>query len=592
MNNTKLLGKPALFFIIIGGAIIIGLLQYRYAFHLLFLEQLQLFLSGKEYAIDLLSRPGGTIEYVSEYCIQFFNIPYVGSICVTLFLLLIGFALHRLLKNGKEKGNWLFIFESSILFFLLLNLLDVGFFFRGIVGYLFCVIALLGYNRVQKYSSEIRFLYGLLSTLLLFWLAAPFQTLFLLAASCIEFREHGLNKGKSLLPFILAGMVAYLVYTFGRNSTYRMYVAIDGVCSLSIIPGWTKYAAWILLPAAILFTPGLERLAGIIKKNYILVLVQCCLILAVLAFLLPRYDDHNSLVFKRLHYYTSQERWDDLLDYCRKYPLQGNTVCLNYQNLALAEKGMLADSLLSYAQKGKQGLLAPWDRTAYTAFAVQKVCYSYGDIAFARKFAFEGNVCSSTLGFPETMKTLVRTNILYKQFRVAAKYIRYLQQTFSYKEWADQQCRYLSGIDAPEDDPEYKGKQKFLQKKDHFASPNEFRVLSAMDKNDKKLRDFVLCSFLLEKDMENFLNWFDFYYNEAPPKEIPAIYYQALLVCASNIPEVLNRYRVPDSIKDEFELYTLTYRRAKNPEDRKKWLSVRHANSFWFYFHYAKVDYE
>ncbi|WP_106831597.1 DUF6057 family protein [Parabacteroides pacaensis] len=592
MNNTKQLGKLALLFIIIGGTIIIGLLQYRYAFHLLFLEQLQLFLFGKEYAIDLLSRPGGTIEYVSEYCIQFFSILYVGSICTTLFLLLIGFVLHRLLKNGKEKGNWLFIFEGSILFFLLLNLLDMGFFFRGVVGYLFCVIALLGYDRVQKYPSGIRFLYGLLSALLLFWLAAPFQTLFLIVASCIEFREHGLNKGKSLLPLILAGMVAYLVYIFGKNSTYRMYVALDGVCSPGIIPGWTKYVAWLLLPVAILFTPGLERLAGIVKKNYILVLGQGCLILTVLIFLLPRYDDHDSLVFKQLHYYASQERWDDLLAYCRKHPLKDHVICLNYQNLALAEKGILADSLLFYPQKGKQGLLVPWDRTVYTAFVVQKVCYSYGDIAFARKFAFEGNVCSSTFGFPETMKTLVRTNILQKQFRVAAKYIHYLQQTFSYKEWADKQCRYLSGIDVPEDDPEYKGKHKFLEKKDHFASPNEFRVLSAMDKNDKKLRDFVLCSFLLEKDMENFLSWFGFYYNEASLKDVPVIYYQALLICASNIPEVLNRYRVPDFIKDEFELYTLTYRRAKNPEDRRKWLSVRHANSFWFYFHYANVDYE
>lgn len=592
MDSKIRLVKYRLLFIAIGGGIIASLLQYQYVFHLFFLEQLQLFLSGKEYARELLSLPGGFTAYLSEYCVQFFSINYVGSSCVTIFLLLIGLTLHLLLRNDRKGESFIFIFESGILLLLLINVLDISFYFKGMVGYLFCVAVLLVYRGIQIHPFFTRFFYNFLLALFLFWIAAPFQTLFLITASCIELREYGLNKGKSLLPLLMAGISGYLVHAFWGSGVYRMYVDLDGVCSLRIIPGWTKYAAWMLLPTAVLFTPLLERLVKLIKKNHITVAVQCFLILAVLVFLLPRYDDNRSLTFKQLHLYASQEKWDDILDYCKKHPLNDDHVCLNYQNLALVEKGILADSLLAYTQKGKYGLFAPWDRTVYTAFAIQKVCYSYGDIAFAQKFAFEGNVNSVTKGFPETMKMLVRTNILQKEYQVAAKYINYLRQTLSYKEWADKQFRYLADTTAMGEDPEYKEKLKFLEKENHFAFSNELCILAGLDKNDRKLRDFVLCSFLLDKDLKGFLNWFDFYFKDTDLQDIPTIYYQAIMACAPSVPEVLVHYLVPEDIKEEFKMYSLVYSSGRNPEERKKWLSSKYENSYWYYFHYTEVVYE
>lgn len=580
--------KFRLLFIITGGAVIAGLLQYRYIFHIFFLEQFQLFLSGKEYAKEVLSLPGGLTEYLSEYCIQFFNINYIGSICTTVFLLLIGLTLHQLLKNNRKEEYFVFIFESGILFFLLMNFLDIGFYYRGIIGYFFCVTALLLYRQMQKYSFSRRLFYSTILVLFLFWIAAPFQTLFLIAASCIEIREHGLNKGKSMLPLLMAGISGYLVYTFLGNGIYRMYIDLDGVCFLLIIPGWTKYAAWVLLPAAILLTPGLERLAKLIRKEYLIVSMQGIIIIVALIFLLPRYDDNWSLSFKRLNQYASQERWNDILDYCKKHTLD-NYLCLNYQNLALAKKGVLADSLLTYQQNGVYGLFASWDRTVYAALTLQQVCYNYGDIASAQRFAFEGNVSSVTMGFPETMKILVRTNMLQGEYRVAAKYIRYLQQTFSYKEWADKQCRYLSNPGTIETDPAYKGKRKFLQKENHLILQNDLYMLAELDKEDKQLRDFTLCSYLLSKDLQGFLRKFDSYYKETAPKEIPSIYYEAIMACAPNVPDVLTRYQIPENIKDSFEMYTAIYSSIQNPDERKKRVSLYHATSYWFYFHFGET---
>lgn len=582
--------KFKLLLLLIGGGVIAALLQYRYVFHVYFLEQLQLFLTGKEYASEVLAQPGGVIEYISEYCLQFFKIDYVGSIVTTCLLLLIGYLLHLLLTRGGKHSSFIFIFECCIPFFLLINLLDMEFRYKGITGYPFCLAALLVYYQVQDLSFLKRFSYSLLLALFLFWVAAPFQTLFLIAVSCVELKEHGLNKGKSLIPLLLVAVSGYMADTFLGNGVYRMYVDVSGVCSLRIIPGWTKYAAWVLLPAAILLTPLLERIAVWIKKYYLLVAVQVGLIVGTFVYLFPRYDDSWSLPFKQLHRAVIQEKWEDVLTYCRAHPENDEVISLNYQNLALVEKGILADSLLYFPQKGRAGLFAPWDRTIYAAFAIQKVCYYYGDIAFAQKFAFEGNVSSLTKGFPETMKMLVRTNLLQQEYRVAAKYINYLRQTLFYKDWADKQLSYLSEPERMKNDEEYAGNLEFQQSDNHFVSSDEWSVLAALNKGDKKLRDFVLCSFLLEKNLKAFLEWFGFYYADTEMKDVPKVYYEGLMACAPFVPDVLTRYPIPEKIKEDFESYTSIYRGTDNPEERKKWLSLYHVNSYWFYFHYKDIQ--
>lgn len=591
MNAGKQSVGFGLLFIVIGGTIMGVLLQKQYIFHLFFMEQYQLFLSGKEYAKDLLSRPGGLIEYLSEYCIQFFNINYVGCICVVVFLLLIGLIIHYLLGHVDKKKDIVFVFEAGIMFFLFVNLLDIGFNFKGIVGYLFCLIALWIYSRIQSQAFLLRLLYGILLALLLFWIAAPFQTLFLITAGCMEIKVNGFNKGKSFLLLLLAGISLYVVNRYMENSYYRMYMVLDGVCSLRIIPGWTKYAAWVLLPVAIFLTPLLERLSILLKCGTGMVVMQGLIITTALVFLLPEYDDNWSLSFKQLNQYAVQEKWDDILDYCKKHP-SDDYACLNYQNLALAEKGILADSLLHYPQKGKYGLFAPWDRTIYTALALQKICYNYGDIASAQRFAFEGNVSSVTKGFPETMKTLVRTNILQKEYRVALKYINYLQHTFSYKEWADKQCGYLFDADALENDSAYNGKRRYLQRDDRLILQNDLYMLADLDKGNKKLRDFVLCSYLLNKDLKRFLKKFDLYYKEMEKDRIPIVYYEAIMACIPGSPEVLMHYQIPENIKENFEIYASIYSSTQQPEERQKRLSLYHSNSYWYYYHYNEIDHE
>ena len=112
-------------------------------------------------------------------------------------------------------------------------------------------------------------------------------------------------------------------------------------------------------------------------------------------------------------------------------------------------------------------------------------------------------------------------------------------------------------------------------------------MLASRNKDDRQLRNFILCFYLLEKDLAGFLEWFSYYYASSEYEDMPNVYYEALMACSTDIPEVLDRYRIPDSVKNNFEMYNLIYRSAKDLKERKYRLSLYHADSYWFYFHYV-----
>ncbi len=562
------------------------LLVFRYSYHLFFLEQHQLFIFEKEYALILLSTPGGTMEYLTQFCIQFFKFNFIGSFLISFLLLLIGVLLHILFKNKKEQ-NSIVCFEFLIPFFLFINLLDINYYIRGIFGFLLCVTALLIYKRLIKSSFLQRLIFAVILAIILFWIAAPFQSLFLVALFCMELINKGFNKGKTLLFLFIALVFGYLVYEFGGDNLFRQYILPDGVFSSQISPDWTAYASWVLLIIAILSTPLLNKLVLKIRSNAFMFTLQIIIIITAILLILPKHEDKKSMDFKRLHYYAINNNWDDLLKFCKEHP-QETPITLNYQNLALAEKGILADSLFAYTQNGSYGLFAPWDRSIYTAFVSQRVSYFYGDIAFAQRLAFEGNVSSTTKGFPETMKTLIRTNILQQEFQVAAKYINYLQLTFFYKDWADKQFSYLSNIESKDDDPEYIGKRMSLKNESHLLAQNSLLALAMLNPENTKLRDFALCSYLLNKDLEGYLQCFNSYFENTQIKQLSNTYYEGLILCSLIDSSIVDKYQIPEQIKEEFERYISIYQGFTNTDEQKEWLSIYFTHTFWFYYHFTK----
>ena len=158
-----------------------------------------------------------------------------------------------------------------------------------------------------------------------------------------------------------------------------------------------------------------------------------------------------------LCYYVRGEQWDKVVAGYKAAVSDMRTLSL--LNLALACQGELGDKLFHYPQQGKGGLLPEWNSTVPGAIVLSDICYQMGDLSSAQKFAFEGYV-SSVDGNPRLLQRLVQTNILTGAYAVAEKYIRILEQTLFYKEWAAEWRKYLYRDDLVEEEPSLGGKRR------------------------------------------------------------------------------------------------------------------------------------
>lgn len=102
----------------------------------------------EDYLFETVSHPGGLSVYLGEFLVQFFYYPLVGEFVSALLLVCIAGSIKQYVSSNKTC----FLSEGLILLFLLIDILDFNFLYAGVVAYLFCVVFLLVYKRIQKSS--------------------------------------------------------------------------------------------------------------------------------------------------------------------------------------------------------------------------------------------------------------------------------------------------------------------------------------------------------------------------------------------------------------------------------------------------------
>ena len=80
------------------------LFQQQCAYDFFYAEQLRSFLFSEAYAQELLSQPGGVLEYVASFLIQFYVYDYIGPLVTSvLFFLLVWLCDKWLEKCGLSS---------------------------------------------------------------------------------------------------------------------------------------------------------------------------------------------------------------------------------------------------------------------------------------------------------------------------------------------------------------------------------------------------------------------------------------------------------------------------------------------------------
>lgn len=256
-------------------------------------------------------------------------------------------------------------------------------------------------------------------------------------------------------------------------------------------------------------------------------------------------------------------------------------------NLLNAHRQQLPDKLMDYYQPASQGLFLPVAPTStyLTIYAANEVWFALGDMTMAEHAAILGMIFSPHHTGARAVKRLAEINLVNGDEAAAMKYLRLLQKTMCYREWAEKR---IPGRQTPEISRWLERKRQLLPATDTLRAaadvPLSLRHLLRGNPKNKMARDYLLCFDLLNKDIGAFARD----YREFAPEEIPPrLYAEGLLIYLAGSKasaEEVRKWNIPPRVWEEFGDYTRLYEANGG---KAAPLQAKYGKTYWFYFHYA-----
>ena len=173
-----------------------------------------------------------------------------------------------------------------------------------------------------------------------------------------------------------------------------------------------------------------------------------------------RFQHHMSLMRKH--------QWENIIaENADERP--ANLLTMNIHHLALAEEGQLADYMRQHPISDINGLFVLKIESPYVAAMLSEIYWSIGEISMSQYYAFQANEKLGNLS-PWMLQRLVLTNIVFGEYAIADKYLRWLDHTLYYREWASRYRQFLWNDAAVETDPVLGHKRRCIPTENCFPS--------------------------------------------------------------------------------------------------------------------------
>ena len=412
--------------------------QQQCAYDFFYAEQLRTFLFSEAYAKEVLAQPGGVLEYVASFLVQFYVYDYVGPLVTSVLFLLIVWCCDKWLSKFNLAS--LAPIGSVLLagLFIILEL-DMDFKTEGTLAAVLCLAILNLYALVS--STKLRMGLFAIAVPFLYWVMGP-AILPLLACVCLYETS---NRNYGVWALLLWGVCPLVFWWYmGDCGEARTVFLPDAYYNPHLVPKMKLYFPWVLL--LVMGAIGcLWRLLGIplsFKKwTPVMDVLQVGVAIWFCAHLLNVAHGSYAYQLKRLECYRIRGEWDKILS----EPLLSskNELHACYQNLALAQKGVLADSLFHYRQCPPNGLIINWKGSRQQSDLLSDVFWLQGNVALSQKMAFDAMYFDKHFMHPRLMLRLIETNLVYGEYGVAEKYIRLCEQSHYYADKAREYRKYL-----------------------------------------------------------------------------------------------------------------------------------------------------
>ena len=555
-----------------------------------FREQMMVFFYDSSIITERYLGVTGPAQLLSHLLVQFFKLSYVGAIVTggigTLSALLLWKSLRRISTS-------LLLLPLAILpvIFICDGLFDVYYDYVGLVAYfLFTLFLFIDQGLASHLSATKRTICTTLLALLLFWMAGAVALLFAVCSIIIELVAAPRQCWRQLLPLVAVLIAGVICVKTSLLAGYR-YAFQNGAYYEPIIqPTDFYHTPWILTAVLPLLAPLAHFVSGRLRPLWLTI---CSLALLVLVglFAVHSANRNGQKMYPMIamdHFIVTHD-WQGLLN--SPYTKSGNFLLMNRLNLALSHEGKLLDNFFDYPQVGPYSILTELKQLSLDVeitTTLSEIFYQMDNIASAMEKAFN-TVEGLRYGSPSNLQMLVRTNIIFGAYPLAEKYIRLLEKTLFYKDWATDQRRYLYNEELINNDPEYGAKRRslpenceeFTQSRGAYAD-----LLLTIRTNPKAIaaRDYAIGYLLLANDSPH-INAFadEFYGTELMPKT-PQRLQEAIVAANEKDLDYCRARGVSEQTIEQYQqLKQLVVEARRGNQDIGALLHKQYGNTYWYY---------
>ena len=518
MKNLMIKSWKPLLSLLFGVAVVI-FWSVPYMSGLCFQEQYQMFLFDIGYFLERIVLPGGLADYISEFLVQFYYMPVLGGTIIALLLMSIQAISWGLMKQYGMKAvfpGYLLSFVPSIVLWCAMG--DQNLLLSFVVA--LSGALLMGWIHNRFHNRLVKVVFELVSTALVYWFLGP--VVFLYAALVIgdtlmKGKQNGhilssLGYSACLLILTVAWILLttqslqYPLYRIFSGLNYYRYPGTVSPLPLGVMI-WTVVVVFFgMVPDGHAWIKKLQQSKVVMALAYVLVIVASWFGIKA-SFDAMTYDliDYDFLV--------RTEQWDKIIEKAEKKPAT-TPLGVSCVNLALSQKGQLADRLFEFYQNGGEGLFPTFTRDMISPVSTAEIFFRLGMVNDAERYMFEAQEAIPNYRKSARLtRRIIECEIINGNYQVAAKLLRRLQKTLFYSNWANQTMALLGNEKAINQHPVYGKLRKYREKKQDFLFSDRemdqmLGLLFLNDNHNRMAYEYLMCYELLQRDMEKFMQYY------------------------------------------------------------------------------------
>lgn len=460
----------------------------RHPEYLCYHEQNQLFEWTAAYFAADVSVAGGLADYVGEFIVQFFYVPWLGALLVGLLfaaLQVVSWGCIRSYANGLVAKKWLALsLVPPILLTLVMGDLDV------LLSFPVAVTVAVGVAWVANRRG------------LAWW-----------ADVCI---------------------VAVLFWLIGGGAAW-LYVALRLGFALS--RGARRWAVLVLIP-------WLAVVEGVAYRCVLRQYPRPDVMLGINYHRVPCQQPFRTIGFRgdicnilRFNMLVRNEDWDGILTLARQRQAPNDFTC-NCVNLALGMKRQLADRMFTFYQTGGGALICPLVRNSLSMYPSMEALWRLGLTTEALRYAFDlqESILRDRMSGRLT-KRIAECYIVNGEYSIAQKHLDILKRTLFYSTWALEKERLLGNEDLIARDPDLAQARRFRFHDRQIFSYDEkekiFGLLFSENHDNRLALDYFMCDLLLKGKRQEFQKYMVWVQQYGGYSSMPRGYQDALRVMQS-----------------------------------------------------------